>query len=252
MKQQRFEKIEVLPAYRQVADAIQNQIMTGKIQPGEPIGTESDLVRQFGVNRSTVREGIRLLEQSGMLQRGEKRCLFASLPRHENEANRISRSLVLNKVSFRELVDALAFLEPAAIEMAVERATDDHIRRLDENVKQTERHLNHTKRISELDAEFHAIIAEATNNKVLMLAREPAGILIYPATQHIFEAVPEGPARLLEAHQRLVDSLRNRDAEQASLWMAKHVRDFIKGLKRTGEDLDGPITHPHLARVMEM
>jgi GntR family transcriptional regulator, transcriptional repressor for pyruvate dehydrogenase complex len=33
----------------------------GALRPGDPVGTESELVKQFGVNRSTVREGIRLL-----------------------------------------------------------------------------------------------------------------------------------------------------------------------------------------------
>jgi DNA-binding FadR family transcriptional regulator len=252
MTQKRFDKIEVLPAYRQVADAIEDQIMMGQIKPGDPIGTEADLVEQFGVNRSTVREGIRLLEQGGMLRRGEKRRLYVSLPAYDKLATRISRSLVLHQVTFRELIDTLGILEPAAIEMAVKHISDDQLRKLDENVEKTEKNIKNTKILSELDSEFHTIIAEAANNRVLLLAREPAGLLIYPATQYIFDSVPEAPPRLLEAHQILVDGLRNKDADLVSLWMEKHVRDFVKGLVRTGEDLDGPVAPAHLEHLMKL
>ena len=53
----RFERIKARPAYEMVAEEIERQILSGTLRPGDPIGTESELVRQFGVNRSTVREG---------------------------------------------------------------------------------------------------------------------------------------------------------------------------------------------------
>ncbi|PAM97073.1 GntR family transcriptional regulator, partial [Streptomyces sp. Alain-F2R5] len=61
-----FRRIDVAPAYQKVADAIEREIINGRIKPGEPIGTEQQLVEQFGVNRSTVREGIRVLEEGGL------------------------------------------------------------------------------------------------------------------------------------------------------------------------------------------
>ena len=62
-----FRRIDVAPAYQKVADAIEREIVNGRIKPGEPIGTEQELVRQFGVNRSTVREGIRVFEEGGLI-----------------------------------------------------------------------------------------------------------------------------------------------------------------------------------------
>jgi DNA-binding GntR family transcriptional regulator len=50
----RFEKIKVPSAYQMVAEAIEREIMAGRLRPGDEIGTEAELVRQFGVNRSTV------------------------------------------------------------------------------------------------------------------------------------------------------------------------------------------------------
>jgi len=64
-----FRPIDVAPAYQKVADAIEREIVNGRINPGDPIGTEHELVRQFGVNRSTIREGIRVLEEGGLTAR---------------------------------------------------------------------------------------------------------------------------------------------------------------------------------------
>jgi len=70
--------------------------VNGRIKPGDPIGTELELGRQFGVNRSTVREGIRLLEEGGLIRRDSSRRLQACLPRYNKLAARLSRALVLH------------------------------------------------------------------------------------------------------------------------------------------------------------
>src|SRR5262245_45244016 len=103
---EKFRRISSTPAYRLVAEAIEQQILAGRIRPGEPIGTEAELVKQFGVNRSTVREGIRLLEHDGLVRRESNRRLSVGLPHYEQLATRSTRALVLGEVTFRELYEA--------------------------------------------------------------------------------------------------------------------------------------------------
>src|SRR5262249_61657536 len=67
---EKFDRINAIPAYQLVADAIEREILARRIRPGEPIGTEAQLVKPFGANRSTGRQGIRLLEQSGLSHPG--------------------------------------------------------------------------------------------------------------------------------------------------------------------------------------
>ena len=122
---EKFRRIHSTPAYQLVAEAIEKKILTGGIRPGEPIGTEAELVKQFGVNRSTVREGIRLLEHDGIIQRQSNRRLAVSLPHYERLASRTSRAMVLHEVTFRELYEASMALQMATIEGAVQRATPE-------------------------------------------------------------------------------------------------------------------------------
>src|SRR5688572_14280536 len=135
----RFERIKPRPAYERVAEAIERKILAGRLRPGDPIGTEADLVRQFGVNRSTVREGIRLLEHGGLVHRDSSRRLAVGLPHYDRLASRASRALILHQVTFRELWEATMALSLASIELAVERATPEEIAALEANIAATER-----------------------------------------------------------------------------------------------------------------
>jgi DNA-binding FadR family transcriptional regulator len=244
--QQRFPRVNPTPAYQQVAEAIEREIVAGHIRPGDPLGTEAELVKQFGVNRSTVREGIRLLEQGGLVRRDSSRRLWVGLPHYERLATRMSRALVLHEVTFRELYEAAMPIQIATIEAAVERATPELIAALEDNIARTERVLREPDAVAELDGEFHGLIGKASGNRVLQLAREPSEALVVESTELILSEVKEGGPRLLHAHRMYVDALRRRDKEAGRLWVRRHLDDWRKGFERAGRDLDQPIDRIYL------
>jgi DNA-binding FadR family transcriptional regulator len=244
--QQRFPRVNATPAYQQVAEAIERQIIAGRVRPGDPLGTEAELVKQFGVNRSTVREGIRLLEQGGLVRRDSSRRLWIGLPHYERLASRMSRALVLHEVTFRELYEAAMPIQIATIEAAVERATPELIGELEANIARTEGVLADPEAVAELDAEFHGLIGKASQNRVLQLAREPSETLVVESTELILRKIREGAPRLLQAHRMYVDALRRRDKNAARLWVRRHLDDWRKGFERAGRDLDQPIDRIYL------
>lgn len=239
--QEKFRRIKATPAYRLVAEAIERRILSGDIRPGEPIGTEAELVEQFGVNRSTVREGIRLLEHDGLIRRESNRRLSVGLPHYERLATRSSRALVLHAVTFRELYEAALALQTATMEGAVARATPELVAAMEANLDRTAAALHDAEAVAKLDTEFHALIGKASGNRVLQLAREPSDLLVFPTTKLVLAQVKEGPARLLEAHHMMLDAIRRRDIEAARLWARRHINDWRKGFERAGNDIDQPI-----------
>jgi DNA-binding FadR family transcriptional regulator len=240
-----FRPIDTAPAYQKVADAIEREIVNGRIKPGDPIGTEHELVRQFGVNRSTIREGIRVLEESGLIRRDSSRRLHACLPRYNKLASRLSRALVLHEVTFRELYEASMTLEVASLEGAVARATDDNIAELDDNLLRSERVVADPVALAELDAEFHVLIAKASQNRVLQLAREPAAQLFYPTTEMIVSSIAQGGPRLVEAHRHLVAAIRRRDKDAGVLWTRRHLQDWRRGFEKIAS-LDRSVEHMYM------
>jgi GntR family transcriptional repressor for pyruvate dehydrogenase complex len=248
---EKFERIRSTPAYRLVADAIERRILSGRMRPGEPIGTEAELVKQFGVNRSTVREGIRLLEHDGLIRREPNRRLSVGLPHYERLATRSTRALILAEVTFRELYEAALALQIATIEGAAERATPAMMVAMEDNIRRTAQVLDDTVAVAELDTEFHALIGKASGNRVLQLAREPSDLLIFPTTRLVLSQVKEGPARLLEAHRMMLDAIMRRDKEAARLWARRHINDWRKGFERAGNDLDQPIDKIYLRSLIK-
>lgn len=238
---ERFDRIKVPSAYQMVAEAIEAEIVSGRLQPGDEIGTEAALVRQFGVNRSTVREGIRVLEQGGLVRREAGRKLFVCLPRHNALSSRMSRAMVLQEVTFRELFDTAMVLEVGAVEGAIANADDEAIEALEHNHARLVDAIGNPVILSEIDTEFHALIARASKNRVLELAREPAALLFFPTAELICRRVPEGPSRMAEAHRKIIDAIKARDLDLARTWMRRHVVDWRKGFERTGRDIDEPV-----------
>ena len=237
----KFTPISSTPAYKMVAEAIERDILAGRLRDGEPLGTETELANQFGVNRSTVRESIRLLEHGGLIRRDSSRRLWIGVPHTDGLATRMSRALVLHEVSFRELYEAAMALQLANIEAAVEHATTSEIAALERNIGEMERALADPAAVAKLDGEFHTLVGRASHNRVLQLAREPSELLVISSTELILRKVKEGAPRMLEAHRMYVDAIRRADKDAARQWVRRHVNDWRKGFERAGNDLDQPI-----------
>ncbi|WP_353806634.1 winged helix-turn-helix domain-containing protein [Maritimibacter sp.] len=77
---------------------IRKLILSGSLQPGEPFPSELSLCRKLGVNRSTVREGIRQLEADGLVRRSGRRRLFVSIPDTSQIAPRATDTMVLSRL----------------------------------------------------------------------------------------------------------------------------------------------------------
>ena len=236
-----FEQIQMEPAYRKVAAAIGARIRSRALREGARLPAETELARQFGVNRSTVREGIRLLEQSGLVARESSRRLLVAVPHYHRLATRMSRALILQQVTFRELWHTSKALEPAAVDQAMDNASQEDLAALAANIDATRRAARDAATVAELDAEFHGLIGKAAHNRVLLLAKEPSSMLVRPTTALIIFKNPSGIPRLIEAHERILEALQRRDRSMGRLWVDRHLRDWKSGFERAGMDLDSPV-----------
>ena len=248
MSESGLARLERAPTYRLVSDAIEREIATGRLKIGDPLPTEMELADQFAVNRSTVREGIRLLEQGGFVTRDGGKRPRISAPHYRDLASAASRALVLHAVSFRELWEASMLIEPATAELAARNATGADLDRLAANLAAMDAEVaaldgggtTDVEPFVALDREFHEILAEATGNRVLMLAHEPVTLLFIPAGRIILPRLKTW-RRVLVAHHLIYGFLRQRNAAGARDWMRKHMDDFRRGYAMTGLDFETPL-----------
>lgn len=241
MSDAQFSPIDSAPGYKRVADAIEREILAGRLATGELLPTEHALAAQLGVNRSTVREGIRALENAGLIRRAGAKRLVVSVPDSHEIARTASRALGLSGTSFLALWEVQMAMEPFAAGLAAARATPDQIAALEDNLARTEACLADDRALVRLDVEFHRLVAEATGNGALVLAGEPIGMLLLSATRELYQRAPQARGRLVEAHRRILAAIATGDEDTARTWMLKHIRDFRRGYAVAGLDLTASV-----------
>lgn len=234
-----FKKLVIAPAYRQVSESVQQLITSGRLRPGDWLPTETDLAAQLGVNRSTLREGLRALEHEGLVRRDGKR-LKVAIPHYSDLASRASRALVMHQVTFHELWEAALAIESVTVGFAAERISDEDLRTLEANVSEMATRIHDIDAVISLDIEFHDLLAEAAQNRALSLAREPISLLFYPAGKIILTRL-KTQKRVLDAHKQIVALLRKRDIPKVRMWMERHIADLKRGYQRTGVSMDQPL-----------
>ena len=220
---------------------IENEIISGRIKPGDLLPIESDLAIQLGVHRSTVREGIRALENAGLIRRVGAKRLMVSIPDGQAVAWATSRAMGLRNVSFLDLWEVQMELEPFCAELAAQRVNDKTAQALIGNVANLSANIDDDRNIIALDIEFHRLVAEVANNAALVLTREPISVMLFSATLDLYQRVPAARKRLLQAHRKICDAIVARNPADARLWMAKHITDFRRGYVVADLDLNAPI-----------
>ena len=68
MRDRRVDPTADRSVYRQVADALRDDITSGRLAPGRRIPAEFDLCEEFGVSRNTVRQALTILRAEGLIE----------------------------------------------------------------------------------------------------------------------------------------------------------------------------------------
>lgn len=237
-----FQPLERAPAYLKVFRAIEEKISDGTLKDGAHLPTEADLCAQFGVTRSTVREGLRLLEQTGLIVRGPAKKFFIKRPVASDIAAAASKSFALGGVTFSEVFDALATLYPEAARLAAKRLSKAKIAELKvvRAALETASDTDHEATVNGA-VEFFQRIARGLDNRVMLAMLQSLNLMIGESLRHVIARAPKAKDRILNAQKKLVEAFEARDADLAADWMAKHIADLKRGYDVANVDMDEAI-----------
>lgn len=235
-----FEKLQLNPAYKAISDDLRRHIVSGALKQGEALPPELEIADRFGVHRSTVREGLRQLEQEGLLRRDGKK-LLVSMPRASDLASVAERALRLRQVRFIDVWQVASALEPLCATLAAASISEDELERLEAQVQRTEAIVAAGGSPVDTDIEFLDLVAAATHNPALLLARGPVSLLMRAGYAAIAPDLPQSGARLLDIHRQLLSALRRRDAAAAEAVIRRHMADYRRGCEVAGMDMSLPI-----------
>lgn len=149
----------------EVAARLQQQIISGKYKVGDQLPVEPELMQQFGVGRSSIREAIKLLVNSGLLrvQQGIGTFVEDNSGIGEPLAQRLKRSDVKDINEVRQLLE-MKIAEKAALSRTAQDVKK--MKRFFE-ARESAAHKNDIEASVDADINFHNAIAEASGNDVL-------------------------------------------------------------------------------------
>jgi GntR family transcriptional repressor for pyruvate dehydrogenase complex len=225
-----FQPLNDRPAYRRIAHVIERRIVERTLRAGDPLPSETDLARQFGVNRGTVREAVRELETQGLIGRGPgQKRLRVTRPEPRHVSTGLCRALALNDVTYLELWEAMMVVEPAAAEYAAARRTPAQLEDIVRAAAQFKLHATDTARAVEAVVDFFTAVAAASGNQVLALSQATLNLMLAPTLTEIIRRLPQAPLRIAEAQGRITSAIERKRSDVARTWTEKHIRDFRRG-----------------------
>jgi GntR family transcriptional repressor for pyruvate dehydrogenase complex len=234
-----FEPLDQAPAYLRLSEAIRTRILDRELRDGEALPTETELARQFAVNRSTVREALRNLQSAGLLaRRGGGKKLYVSRPTVAAVGDGLREALSLHDACFADVWEALLAVEPAVAGAAAGRRKAGELDELERIAQAFARPGLPAEEAVTLVGRFFRAIGAASANPVFVLANEPLVQLVEPGLAIIIDRLPQARRRIAVAQQALIEALRARDRTAAADWMRRHIEDFRRGYEQAGLPLE--------------
>lgn len=213
--------------YEQVISQIRDQIIRGVYQKGDALPSEKELTESTGVSRITVREALRILAETGVIETHKGKGSFVCVGREELGPDADGKKHDYS-ISFFSSTDARLILEPEIARQVTLVATQDDIGRIGATIEAvTSNHANET-------VTFHKALVETLANPFLsafldqLLNSEnqlPLNSLIPPSKQ---KSVHQ---QLYGQHKKIFEMIKTRNAEFAYFYMKEHtmfVHDIYK------------------------
>ncbi len=204
----------------QIAGAIRESIVDGRLPVDERLPSEAELSEQFNVSRPTVREALKRLAAQSLIrtQRGAQGGAFVNrLNYDEAQQQHITTSTLLismNEVSFETACEARFALERACTPLAAtRRSVEDLAKMRAETAKQSQAALT-DEAFCASDVAFHRILVDAAGNPVLSYQLAGAVEAMQPL-MNMITFTARSRAEIVTLHNRIVDALEHENANAA-------------------------------------
>ena len=221
-----------------LSDRAANQIVLfireNKLNEGDRLPVEAELMERLNVSRSTVREAIRSLSSRNIVtvKRGSGTYVSNSIVEDPFGLNLMQNTTKL----ISDLLELRMMIEPPIAAICAERATENEINELWLLHKQVEYQINNGQNHTEFDVRLHCKIAEHAHNDVLM-------ILLPEITKGVALFIRSSKSSLLQmtidTHEKIVHSIQMRDKQASYDAMLEHLRynqEFLNSLFKNNAD----------------
>ncbi|MFF4753635.1 FadR/GntR family transcriptional regulator [Streptomyces sp. NPDC002514] len=225
-----------------VASELRQKILSGELQPGDSLSSESSLVEEYDVSRPTLREALRLLEAQQLItvRRGSHRGPVVSHPDTSVTARSFSMLLQLRQGTLADIYAFRMFFEPVAVRMAAETATDDDFARLRELLDEENAVRGDAGRFPDVAWRLHTTLAGLSGNVTMTVIAETLERISKRHAQAALLRWADGDRQrdsAYRAHKKLVGLLEKRSGAEAERFWAEHMAEVGKKLLSSRDEL---------------
>lgn len=207
--------------------------MDGAYAHGEKLPAERQLAEAFGASRTTVRIALGQLEEERLVTRRVGSGTFV------NYRSRGETEDIAEVTSPIELIEVRLGVEPHMVRLAVLNSTARDMDRLQEAVERMERDSTDPESFTQLDEQFHMLIAESTHNPLMVwVYREINDVRCHAQWAAMKDKVltAERIAEYNAQHRNLFETIRSRDVEGAVAIVTNHLHYARRQLLGAGSE----------------
>jgi DNA-binding FadR family transcriptional regulator len=210
--------------FEQIAEQIEQRILSGELRSGDRLPTERELSEQFHASRTAVREAMKTLAQRGLVDMRPGRGTIVIDGTSQAMRHSLGLMMRVGKAgSSANLVEVREIIEPGIAALAAIRATDEHIAVMREAVRVMDANLKEANAYIAADNDFHRALAKGTQNELILTLVDSIVDMLSEQRKQIF-SVDGGPERGQIHHKRILDTIIRRDAEAAREAMRAHLQ----------------------------
>ncbi|MEA1964020.1 MAG: GntR family transcriptional regulator [Candidatus Aerophobetes bacterium] len=199
---------------KRVYSEIKRRIVFLDYKPGQFLYTK-ELMKEFEISLTPIREALIYLEAEGLIH---------IIP---------NRGAYVSEVSFQSLQDVFEvrlFLIGQSGRLAAQRITNEELAKLEKLLKKIKQEKKR-KLLIQLDAEFHDLVNQATQNKALAKTLERLRNQVARLWLFTREENDTYSSQIPEDFEELIKALKKKDQSGSEQILRNHVIHFIDQVK---------------------
>jgi len=210
-------------------------IADGTFKPGAKLPPERELARRFGVNRSSLRQALKMLQIIGVLSQRVGDGTYLSKDEGEILNQPLEFLRLIGDITDEELFEARLIVETELAARAAERATTADLAALRRAIVDLGLSRDEQQRL-DADIAFHDAIFRAAGNRVCQLIFRVIARYMLESMGRVAERMDL--AEPLGFHNRIYEAIHRRDPDAARNSMAEHLSNSKTTLQ--SPPLSGP------------
>lgn len=243
-----LQKVDRPPLlHHSVQAALREFIAANHLRPGDPLPSEGDLANQLGVSRNSVREAVKALESTGVVETRRGSGVFVASFSFETLLSHLPYAMMEDLRELSDLLQVRQVLETGLIGVALRAMTPERVSDLRRILDAMRERAQAGSGFPEQDRAFHAALLAGTGNGVVLGLLDIFWLAWNRAAETVDIRDPD-PLLTYRDHVAIVDAVEAGDEAAAADALRRHYDGILRRLSEPdaeprGANATGPRKH---------